>query len=913
MLKAFPPFLNVSKLTYRAILFGLLIGLLIWQSSYLVQGQADPSDWTTPLNLSQAGTATKPIVVMDANKQLHILWQDMLDDSFVYTANNNGQWSQPAQVELPFGTRLGFPDLDENAPTPLFTPQLVADGNGLIHALWRGQESELVYSRVQAEALADFASWTPRQNLADNVVAMALIAGSNGRLHLTYITTNNIPENPAGLYYRQSADGGATWSEPSQLHQSSYFRLLTPATAHLQMSQEAQYLYVVWDEQPRERVYLIRSLTAGATWGAAKEIDRRQAEDGLDAIGPTDIQITNFNGQMHLTWQAGHEGINCTQYHQWSDDRGDTWQTSQTLLTAFTTCPQTNQFLVTPTNLFLLSRVETGVFLLAWDEGQWLPPRLQPELTTFIDEDVFRPVSYSCGQTAIIEENELFIVGCGVGVGQDVWLSSRQMDSFVADLQVTPIWSTPASLANEAELILSPVLVADTQNQLHLFWQQATQIGQGIIVENNFYYARWDGLNWSRPTAVLVSPRGVSGQLSVDIGPNGNLLAAWSSGSTGEIFFSRVTAEQALIGSAWSEPISLPIPRTAAAAPSLVIEKNGVIRVVYAVTINEDRGIYMVSSQDRGASWSAPQQMFDGVAAGWDMADEPQLTITDEDNWHLLWLRRPLGSNQATLYYAYSEDKGQSWSEPSVVLNHSQQTGNIVWHQIFGYGERTVHRSWQEQVNGRLGLWHQQSQDNGLSWSQPSRVAESTGISSPQMTLDMVGQVYLSAAVQSEQLVNNVESAVLQQWLWQDDHWQESDDSLDLVTLPVLQSHSLAATTTGDGRFAVAYVGQEGDEGSAEILLFTNRPLFLPEVTATPLPTLTPTPTPIPTATPTATPEPTAAIEFPAQAGGGGFSLPFIGTVSGNRIIIVGALLALLPVGIVTTLALILRARSNRS
>jgi hypothetical protein len=906
-LKTFLSFSDSFKQAHRFLLVALLSGLLLCSSSYLARGQADADGWATPQNLSQSGTATEPIVVVGADQQLHVLWQDLLEDTFIYTHGEGNQWSQPMPVELPFGTRVGFPDLDAEEPTPLFVPRLVADSTGLIHAFWLDAEGELFYSRTQAETFADFAAWTPRQSLAEGAVGMAVTVDENGRLHLTFMTSTHTSKTPIGLYYRQSADGGNTWSESTQLYQSAYFRLLTPDLAHLQMIQDAQNIYLVWDDHPFEQIFLIRSLDGGLSWDTPEEIDQRQEGDSLEAVGPRNIQIGSQNGQVHLTWQAGFEGINCAQYHQWSDNSGLTWQTSQTLMTAFPACPEEAQFIAGPANLLLQIKTEDNTYLLVWDENDWLQPEEQPELTTFMDEAIFRPVDYTCGQTVFIEGDQLAAVSCGVGPGQDLWLTTRPLAPFVAGLQLTPIWSTPVSLAGEAEFVLSPLLVADEENRLHLFWQQADATFRGMAQKNTLFYAYWDGVSWSRKAAVLTSPRGTAEQPSVALDPQGNLLAAWG-GTAGEIFFSRAATDQALIGSAWSNPISLPVPRPAAAAPSLIAEENGLVQVAYAITLNEERGIYMVTSKDGGANWSMPKRVFDAMAAGWDQVDQPRLTMTDENNWHLLWLRRSLSSGEAQLYYAHSADGGQNWSEPMPVQSNAQQTAAIVWHQIAGVGNGTVHLSWQEQNNSGISLWHQQSLDNGLNWSRPVRIVETTTISPPQMTLDVVGQVYLTTVTSGDE---GKASAVLQQWVWQDGHWQ-ANDSLDLQTRPVPRGSTLATTMTRDGHFAVAFVGREVEEALPDLLLFTKRTFDLPEVTVTPLPTLTPTPSPTATATPTATPEPTPVVEFPTQPGSAVLSLPVIGTVSGNRIIILGVLLAIIPVLLVTPLVLIRRGRSNR-
>lgn len=811
-------------------------------------------------------------------------------------------------VELPFGTRSYFPQLNPNDETPLFAPQLVADNAGFIHAFWLGEDAEILHSSVPAGSFADFNSWELPVILGQNVVKFEVLVGENGRLNLAYITNIDTPDASAGLYYRRSDDGTETWSEPVQLYQSSYFRLLTPDNAHLMISQDSSDLYISWDNRPRERVYLIHSQNGGSVWGPAEEIDRRQENDNSDNISPRNILVANNDGIVHLTWQAGHEGVVCTQIHQWSNDEGATWQTSINYLDTIQNCPSNVQFLNSDAGLFLMVATPEVKNLLLWAESQWSDPLLQPELTTSIDEEVFRSVNYTCGQTLSVTGDRLLAVSCGQGAGQDIWFTSRSLTSLVESTQATNIWSAAAELDAEAVSISSPSLLADGENDLHLFWTQVNESEIGSAI----YYSIWDGLNWSRSINILTSPNGEAFQPSVALSPFGNFLAVWSDGTVGEIYFSRVGTGQALISSAWSDPIPLPTVRSAASAPSITVDKDGNFHVVYAIPLNENRGIYIVNSEDRGATWSDPTLVFDAVASEWDMVDQPKLYLAEDGSRHLLFLRQPLTGgirNGALLYYSRSQNGEIGWSEPEQVHSPSQQTASIVWQQIVGQGERVVHRSWQEQMNGRTGLWHQISIDNGLTWNQPARLHEVDNPGSAQMTIDMSGQAYMVSA-QTELNINDNLYGVLEQWVWQGDHWQ-IEEGLELPGLPVLRASNLASAATGDGRLAVVYTGQSEDEIVPELLSFTNRALPVSDVAPTPLPTLTPTPEPTGTPTPIATPEPTPEIVFPVDSGSGPPTIPILGTLSGNNILIVGAILAIIPVGLVIVLVLLRRARSN--
>ncbi|GAJ20442.1 unnamed protein product, partial [marine sediment metagenome] len=48
-------------------------------------------------------------------------------------------------------------------------------------------------------------------------------------------------------------------------------------------------------------------------------------------------------------------------------------------------------------------------------------------------------------------------------------------------------------------------------------------------------------------------------------------------------------------------------------------------------------------------------QVFNGVSAGWQIVDEPQLTQTTDGDLHALWLHKALPGNNGTLglFYAH--------------------------------------------------------------------------------------------------------------------------------------------------------------------------------------------------------------------------------------------------------------------
>ena len=894
----------------------VVLCLLLWSTTIHVAGQAtDP--WTTPLNLSQSGSAAEPQIVSDNENKLHALWQDSVENGFVHAYSGEEGWSQPLSVEVPFGTRRFFPDLQEDDPTPLFQPHLVADGEGFIHAVWIDDEvGTLFHSRVPAGEFDSFAAWSSRAKVAESALSLDLSLGPDGRLHVVYLQSVDISEHPAGLYYRQSADKGESWSSPIMLHQSSYFRLLTLETANVQLARNGQgHLYVAWDDWPYERVFVVRSPDSGLTWETPVEIDRREEKDSADAPGPANIRIAATNESVQVTWQAAHAGLPCAQYNSWSQDGGQNWQPRQQILDTPSDCPTQVQFVDSSDTIVLLATTATDGYLMAWDGLAWQAPEAQPALVGFTDSQTYRPIAYTCGQTVLIQGETLWVISCGVvDISQDIWLQQRSLTALREPAEATPLWQPAAVLVESQPAFVSPVLVADEANRLHAFWNQPLSESEAPFGPRtpSIYYSRWEAGRWSSPVAMLSSPEGNSEQPAVAVDGRGRILVVWSGATNGEIHFSWASTEQAILSTGWTTPQQLPMPQGSASAPVIGVDGSGVIYVAYAVPLNEGRGIYLVKSLDEGQTWSEPLPVFDGAAAGWEIVGEPRLAIGGTGQLHLLWLHQPAPSTPggASLYYSYSTDGGESWASAQEVTSESSQGAPVLWHQIVSPGGGIVHRVWQEWYLGRLYVWHQPSRDYGATWDPPAQITALDNLRVPAtLTVDGAGQVHL-IYVHLGIAEADPQPASLHHWVWQGEEW-EQEESLRVDQRAILSTQALGAAVSPEGRLAALFSGVVEGEDVLEGLFFSERRVALPAVTPTPLPPPTATPMVTPSPSPEATAAPTATVVFPldSESPNDQVNLGPLGSAAG---LIAGVAAVILVVGVTFVVLAVSRARSIR-
>ena len=827
-------------------------------SSIQVAAQSNGQpEWDSLFNLSQTGAIETPLAVVDAEGVFHVFWQDS-QAGYIYTTGDDTTWTPPEALNLPF-SEPPFTKPTDALFTMFYTPVLVAAPNNVIHAFWQDFNGHLHYSRAPiAEVKAGSSGWTSPQRLAESVIAQDIAVGVDGRLHLTYIRSPNTPEIPAGVYYRRSEDGGQEWSPPVLLYESSFFRSVAPGNAHVRVvaggvttpartpvisppvssSDQAddeesdgepapesggvlfpEQVHVVVTNPGVDAVFTTRSTDGGVSWHAPITVDSRWPDDSPDAKGPSGIEVALIDDNVHLSWWAGHFEVptQCALFHQLSADAGATWQPETIVVEDRLECPRSAQFVLSHANvLFLMTAFSDRVVLQAWDDVQWSDPAEQSTLFRFVDPLTLREVRLDCRLPIATSDDRLTVIGCGSSYGKDVWMVSRPLGGIEAWsplFRPTPVWSQPQPIADSTTQLLPPVLVQGADGRLHAFW---TQSGVPVVADrliqpmaaggNTIYYSRMNEGGWLEARAVLMLSDGRIEQPAVAAGPDGTVLVLLNN-TDGRLYYSRALDERALSLVEWMHPTVVSLTDAAIAWPHLISDETGTAYLAYALPLNEERGIYVTSSMDRGDTWADPVQVFDGVQAGWQVVGKPRLARTQEGQMHLLWRHHTLSADGRTqgLAYARSEDDGRTWSSAQSVTG-----ANVVWSDIAVSGDRAVHRAWVEANETQTTLWHQFSTDNGLTWSAPLRVSEPDTVSgSTTMVVDSLQQPHLLQLVQRS---NN--QLFLQEWVWQGERWL-AGESLDLGQVPI-EVGAIEAIVDSNGRLTVLYLSlfKESETGA---------------------------------------------------------------------------------------------------
>lgn len=327
---------GVVRRALHAALLACVAGLLCAGLGGRPAAQAQGRGWSQPFFVSpDTRSSWFPDLASAPDGSVHIVWassrsigpelKDTLDLLY-YRSLRGDTWGEPNNISNPgvggFATRNS----------------IVAGPDGALNLLIRGQTT-ISFLRAPQLAAGRFLSWSePRKinNLSTPYyTALALDAG--GRLHALWAeTVPDDPKNPhkdcpscADVFYRASADGGASWSVPLNLSNSVEGSMKPQIIADAQGG-----LHAVWEEgidtivargKPTAGAYRF-SPDGGKTWRPVVRFTLPTAPD-LDEKGnpkpdaPRQIALGLFQGRSPLV--VYRSAVNNRVYYQTSADGAD--------------------------------------------------------------------------------------------------------------------------------------------------------------------------------------------------------------------------------------------------------------------------------------------------------------------------------------------------------------------------------------------------------------------------------------------------------------------------------------------------------------------------------------------------------------------------------------------------------------
>ncbi len=684
-------------------------GMAVSAHKEAVSAQPLVSDnWSKPLNLSHSGAASLPHIVAGPNGVVQAFWLDQFDGltTSIFASDPFKPGSAPAWSE----PRSALIFINPLEPIKVM-PYLVADSQGIVHAFWYGLENALMYSQLPIGSTV----WSPPQTVADSVLAYDVAVPTTGPITLAYIRSLHNSLAQAGVYVKRKMVGGWEWGFPVAAYTSIYFRLLSQDQAHLSLADAGNgFLILSWDEPHMKQALYSHSKDGGLSWSNPEpvgNIEQHPAHTRIVAVPGGKVfrlwQTTNCDlFQQYLVKSeqtapvAAPETITVTKTATSTPVITETWTVPQPIFENSGVCPAKDRVLPLSGNenlIWVWDVGSAGLGISVWDasQSQWSIPQVltfdftDPETTTEVQLD---------NLDFTLVGDKLEVVGADLASGE-VWVTEGKATALQLAYGQSSPWSESASVAIGNQFARNPAVAVDSKGLVHVIWSQsAKQVGTGAFL----FYIRYNGQDKTLPANIIdAASDELVRQPMLFCDPQDFLHMVWSGGGAGEILYSRAPADRADASSEWLNPEFLSYI-AGSSWPQIARDSNsGRLFVVFVVPFNEQRGVYLVRSDNSGDTWTDPQRIFDGVASKWQMVNHPTMVITPDGVLHVAWVQSTMPdlSGPQAIFYSQSHDLGITWTTP-INLSGGQSdwprlivnNGNL--HLLYADTEGRIYHRW---------------------------------------------------------------------------------------------------------------------------------------------------------------------------------------------------------------------------
>ncbi len=434
-----------------------------------------------------------PDVLADATGRIHVVWSSGIRDRSVwdtvmYATSPDGQvWTPPTDISAtdPFGTALA-----QRAPAAT-RPVLVMDRNGNIHTSFRDDQS-LYYASTPVQSFGSPAALQPVKVAGTNVPYFAeMTVDSKGTIH--YLFTENIPSDNCGicyqLFYRNSKDLGKTWSAILSISNpdigAAKPKIVVDKQDNIHVVWEAGEGGSLGNVQDPTRIVYAASYDGGQTWTAPLTLPANQVGQQAKFIS---IGVDGRNNLV-TAWLSQPRG---EVFYQISTDQGRQWSAPQQILGVFSPegilYSRLSTYSMATDNAGSIhlamvgrtdvNRANTSVIHLTWNGTAWS----QPDVIVTDDKNSFEWPRITIGlgnQVHIVwfmrDEAHLFDTDNGL---YSIWYSRGIA---VAPAIAPQIYSTPTALPlpTATPQVFSPTPTPIAINTVDTNASMATLIGEG--------------------------------------------------------------------------------------------------------------------------------------------------------------------------------------------------------------------------------------------------------------------------------------------------------------------------------------------------------------------------------------------------------------------------------------------------
>lgn len=302
-----------------------------------------------------------------------------------------------------------------------------------------------------------------------------------------------------------------------------------------------------------------------------------------------------------------------------------------------------------------------------------------------------------------------------------------------------PFTSNVNVISEPAEAIQNyPTMVVDDAGRAYCAWQDRRNGDEDIYFAKSTDY----GESWSNPNIIIYS--GPEDQTSPSLAMNfeGTLYIVWEDDRNpdSDIYFARSFDG----GDTWPQPhFRVNTSGARQSEPAIAVDSSGVIYVVWEDDREGHYDIYFAKSEDRGETWTDAID----INSDWKSSTQldPTIAVDTAGTIYVAWEDQI--NDDFDIYFGKSIDGGNTWTDPSIQINTDQTTMGQTNPTMGVGGEGEVYLAWQDNRWNNLDIYFASSNNSGDSWSNPNIKinTDSTAIQqNPALAVSPTGTIYVT-------------------------------------------------------------------------------------------------------------------------------------------------------------------------
>lgn len=315
----------------------------------------------------------------------------------------------------------------------------------------------------------------------------------------------------------------------------------------------------------------------------------------------------------------------------------------------------------------------------------------------------------------VVDDNIIHVIAGGKVSAKDKHIKIRYLRSEDGGHH----WDKPIAIGdNFPDSINSrgnDIQLAAKNNRLLAVWQTKGELpGMGAMVSA---YSQDKSLSWKQGINPAVNIAGDQSHFDLIADKQGHFHAVWLEDPEENGYQSLRYANSTDGGKHWHKPIMLDKSTCSCCWNSFALSPENILNILYRDM--KPRDMALLQSSDNGTNW---QKVSTVGTFGWQFDGCPHvggsLAYAGENQLHsLVWT----GVEQKSgLYYLSSDDNGKSWSMPKKMGNAA------IHGDITVLDNQHLAAVWDEMEADGASIFYAKSEDGGATWLTPARLTKAS-------------------------------------------------------------------------------------------------------------------------------------------------------------------------------------------